>query len=272
MKIISYIFITFNIVISFAVNASGNKLKYVDDFDLNPIVLDSDASASSTLGLEYLVTGKLLDEKFDTEEGDKLDPDVVIGGYDISYSLKGTITENSDNNPKNFLESRMSANYFRSSMFSVKAGGFFKSESDQKFDNNQVVYGVTGTFAKIDSFAKNDIMAFHVNYGQVDPSKDTAREAILGSNLDSYNRIDFEALYIYNIGTENLSTFEVNYRHFLEVDADSAIKDADLDEFRLVTYRLGLKNNLYVAYSSGELPFNQKDNQIYEVGFSYKFE
>ncbi|MGD8926260.1 MAG: hypothetical protein PVG20_05390, partial [Thioalkalispiraceae bacterium] len=67
-------------------------------------------------------------------------------------------------------------------------------------------------------------------------------------------------------------TFEINYRYFQEINAEQAIKDADLDNFRLVTYRLGFKNNLYVAYSSGELPFNQRDNQIYEVGFSYKFE
>lgn len=252
--------------------AEEEKRKYVDNFDLKPVILDSEGSDSSTLGLKYLMDGKLVDKKFDVDEGDSIDPDATIGGYDISYSLKGTITENSKNNPKNFLESRISANYFRSARFSFKAGAFFQSESDQKFDNHQLVYGLTTTFSKIDSFSNNDILALHLNIGQVDPSDDAVREAVLGSDLDTYDRIDIEALYIYNIGTENLDTFEVNYRYFKEISAEAAIKDADLDSFRLVTYRLGFKNNLYVAYSSGELPFNQKDNQIYEIGFNYKFE
>lgn len=246
--------------------------KIFDNFDIKPVVLNSENSESSTLGLQYNIDGKLLDIKFEQEEGDDLNPDAVIGGADISFSTKGLIVENYKNNPKDFIESRVSANYFRSSIFSMKVGTFVEMESDQRVDNKQLVYGFTATSAKIDALADNDILAFHINIGQVDPSEDNAREAVLGSDLDTYTRIDLEFLYIYNIGTEYLDTFEVNYRYFKEFDAESSIKQAGLDEFKLATFRLGFKNNLFIAYSAGELPFNEKDDQIYEVGFSYKFQ
>lgn len=252
------------------VNAKDSKI--FDNFDIMPVVLNSENSESSTLGLQYNIDGKLLDIKFEGEEGDEINPDAVIGGADISFSTKGLIVENYKNNPKDFLESRISANYFRSSSFSMKAGTFVEMESDQRFDNKQLVYGFTATSAQIDTFADNDILALHINIGQVDPSEDNAREAVLGSNLDTYTRIDLEFLYIYNIGTDYLDTFEVNYRYFKEFDAESSIKQANLDEFKLVTFRLGFKNNLFIAYSAGELPFNEKDDQIYEIGFNYKFQ
>jgi hypothetical protein len=250
------------------------KSKHFEHLDFKPVVLDSEKSESSTLGLEFLVSGKLTEKKFSRDEqGLGIDPDAPVGGLDASYSLRGTITENSANNPNNFVETNLSANYFRSSKFTAKAGAFIKSESDQRFDNNQAVYGLTATMANDDSLADNNIFALHANLGIVDPSEDIEREAILGSTgLDTYERLDVEALYIFNIGTNSLNTFEVNFRYFYELGADTAIKDADLDNFRLVTYRLGFKNNLFIAYSSGELPFDQKDNQIYSLGFNYKFE
>ncbi|NKB25358.1 MAG: hypothetical protein GKR87_13475 [Kiritimatiellae bacterium] len=154
----------------------------------------------------------------------------------------------------------------------MKVGGLLETESDQRFDNNQLVYGLTATAAKIDAFTENDVVALHLNISEVNPFGNEAREAILGSTLETYNRVDFEFLYIYNIGIKHLDTFEVNYRYFKEIDAETAIKQANLDEFNFVTYRLGFKNNLFIAYSSGELPFDQQSDQIFEVGFSYRFE
>lgn len=247
--------------------------RYINNFDLKPILLDSEDSESSTLGLAYLLDGQLLHRKFaGGDEGDSIDTDVLIDGLEISYSFKGIVTENSNNNPKNFHDSRVSLNYFRSSHSTLKVGAFIVAESDQEFDDRQWVYGLTLSFADTDLLAKNDILAAHINIGEVDPSKDTPRELVLGSNLDPYDRLDLELVYIYNIGTQNLDTFEINYRYFRELGAVSTIRQADLDTFKLVTYRLGFNNNLYIAYSAGELPFNQRDNQIYEVGFSYKFE
>jgi hypothetical protein len=257
---------------STAAYSESDKSKYVDNFDLKPVVFDSERTESSNLGLDFNIDGKLINVKFSSDEGNDINPDVVIGGYDITYFLKGLLAENSDKNPKDFLEGKLSANYFRSSTFTFKAGVFVKSESDQEFNNHQLAYGLTATFANMDNFAKNDVLALQVNIGQVDPAEDSTREAILGEDPDTYNRADIEFLYIYNIGTEYIDTFEVDFRYFYEIDADLVIKDADLDIYRFVTFRLGFKNNLYIAYSSGELPFNQKDNQIYEVGFSYKFE
>ncbi|MGK0270794.1 MAG: hypothetical protein ACI88H_001444 [Cocleimonas sp.] len=250
-----------------------NKKEKEDNY-VKPIVINSSETNDSSLGAEYALNGKLFEKKFDLDDTDtdELNRNPVYGSYELTYSFDGTITENSDNNPKNLLESRVAFKFVRLSEYQLKAGAFIEYETDQKFDNKQLVYGLTGTVYKYGLFSQNNTFAFHANYGQVDPSKNTSREAILGSNLDTYDRVDFEAIYLINIGNDFVRTLELNFRYFKEIDAEQSIKTAGLDDFRFITYRLGLKNNMYIAYSSGELPFNQQDNQIYEIGYTYKFD
>ncbi len=50
------------------------------------------------------------------------------------------------------------------------------------------------------------------------------------------------------------------------------VKTAKLDKFESFTARLSLKNNLFVAYSKGKLPFDQEKDRIYKIGWSYKLE
>ena len=64
---------------------------------------------------------------------------------------------------------------------------------------------------------------------------------------------------------------EFNYRYYRENGAPVAIRNAKLDEHQLATIRVGLKNDLFVAYSAGKLPFDRKNDQIIQIGFSYKF-
>jgi len=254
-----------------------NYVSAENSFDLKPVLLDSESSNSTILGLEYLYEGsKTINSgltEIDSEDAsDEIDPDETINIVDIEYFLKGTVTSRSDKNPKSFLDSKLSISYLWSDSFSFKSKAFVGYESDQSFDDKQLKYGLSTSMAKIDVFRPNNILAFSLNIDQVDPIKDEAREAVLGEDLETYNRIDLEFLYIYNLGFKNVDTLEFGYRYFREINAKELIKQENLDIFKTATYRIGFKRNFYVAYSTGELPFNQKDNRIYEIGFSYKFD
>lgn len=250
--------------------ADGGKRD--ENFSIKPVILDAKDAAKTVVGIEYNLEGILLEKKFTaTDSGsDVIDPDAPIGGLKMEYKLGGTIASDKELNPKNLLESRLSGSYFRSSSLTAKAGFFVKYENSQSFDDAQSVYGVSATAGKIDFLKQNGMIALDVDLGEVDPINDKEREAIVGSDLDAYYRWDLEVLYIYPLGISKLETLEINYRYFQELSAPDAIKDAGLDTFKLVTYRLGFQNNLYIAYSRGTLPFDRQSDRIYEIGFSYK--
>ena len=65
---------------------------------------------------------------------------------------------------------------------------------------------------------------------------------------------------------------ELNVRYYTEPSASAAIKQAKLDRHVLSTIRLGLANDLFVAYSVGSLPFDRKDDRVYSLGWSYKLQ
>lgn len=119
-------------------------------------------------------------------------------------------------------------------------------------------------------FSRNDFMGVDLAYGQLKPDGHQAREAVLGANArDKYGRVDAEFLYMYPLKSSLVDTVELNYRYFYELDAPSEIKQHNMDQYDLTTIRLGLKNNLYVAYSEGKLPFDKQDGQVYQLGISY---
>lgn len=72
------------------------------------------------------------------------------------------------------------------------------------------------------------------------------------------------------VQSPSITAFEFNYRYFLENNAPAVIKAAEIDKHQLATVRLGLKNDLFLAYSTGKLPFDKKNNQMLQIGFSYK--
>jgi hypothetical protein len=247
--------------------------------DFKPVVFDSDKTDSSTLGIEYEFSGSLFNHDLDSKDDSNCSTfpcsKTIISSALIKYDLSGVLAENANNNPKNFVEFDLQGNYFRASVESKiiwSAGLYIKYETNQTFDDKQFVYGVNGELSHRDLFRSNDFAFLQVKVGTVDPTNDEARQAILGNDLDSYDRVDIEIVYQFQIKKGFLDTFEINYRYFKEINAMPEIKSESLDDFRLITYHLGLTNQMYLAYSSGELPFNQKDNQIFEIGYTYKFD
>lgn len=245
-------------------------------FCFNPTILDAKNGAGGTVGIEYSFKGELLSKNFSSQDtGNSIDADATLGSAVIDYSGSGTVAASKERNPKNFLEFLLDAKgkYSVPRLGTLLGGLFTKYETDQSFDNRQAVYGLGATYGKFAAFGANDFIAVDANYGRVDPKEDAERKAALGTDtLDPYYRWNLEFLYMYPLKWKAVSTIELNYRYFRENGAPEAIKAANLDKFQLGSIRIGLQNDLFIAYSAGKLPFDRKNDNIFQIGFSYKLD
>lgn len=242
--------------------------------EINPVVIDSKNGTGGTVGAEYKFKGNLLTKSFDSKDSnDQIDPNATIGAAVIGYSGRGTVTASKARNPLNFLEFQLDAKlrYSGPKNGTVLGGLFTKYETNQSFTSKQFVYGLGGTYGKLSVLGQNDFVALDANYGRVDPKDDEVRKLALGAaSLDPYYRWNLEFLYMVPIQSPVVKGVEFNYRYFLENNAPAAIKFAGLDKHELGTIRVGLKNDLFLAYSVGKLPFTNKNDQIIQLGFTYK--
>lgn len=177
---------------------------------------------------------------------------------------------------------------------SLKAG----LESDQDFRQKQYVYGLQlgfdlkawnrnsnlanlnifdWPFAIIRVFTGYDdelsprgstIPTVLVGIDQVDPKNDLLRFSI--DDRSSYPRVRSEISFRTPISRS--AHFGANFRYYRELDPSSAVKAANLDEYRYFTSALTLSNGMYVSYATGKLPFDDSDDEIYELGFQYNFD
>lgn len=242
-------------------------------FDFAPAIIDAKNGTGSTLGADYKLKGGRTLKRFDAADtGSILNVNATVGEWVLAYEAKGTATAAADRNPRNFLEFAVDTKVQRSSTAGVVLGGFFaKGEADQRFVNKQAVVGFSGTLGKKGVFARNDFLGVTFGYGRVDPKGDTEREKAVGAgNLAGYNRWNAEGLLMIPLSHGAIQTLELNARLFVEPDAPAAVQDAELDQQALGTIRLGLKNDLFVAYSVGKLPFDRKSDNVMALGFSYK--
>jgi hypothetical protein len=254
-----------------AASTSGDAV-----LELSPVLIDTQDGAGATLGLEFLARGALVSWDLSTEDtGDDFDLEARLGDLRLEYEAQGAVTADSERNPKNLLDGTLNLSYyFQQSFGTFAGGGFVRYETDQSFDDKQSVYGVAVTYGKVNAPFKNDVFAVDVRRGQIDPTDDAERAAALGStSLDKYYRTDLEVLYIHTLGWKDLvRSIEFNYRYFRESSPAASLEAAGLDRFRLITYRLGLPQDLFIAYSTGTLPFDRQSDRIFEVGLTYKLQ
>lgn len=193
------------------------------------------------------------------------------------------------------IRAHMSTQYY---VELVANGGI---ESDQSFSQKQYTYGghlaldIKGwnpdspwarfnvfdyPFAVTRLFLKNDAewsprgSAFPtvmVGVDQVMPTGHNPR-AMVGDTSD-FSRFKLQAGYRTMVGHINgqAAFFEANVRYYQELGASAAVKAASLDSTTVFTAVLLLPKGMFVSYSTGRLPFDVKDSQVYEAGFQYSF-
>lgn len=127
-------------------------------------------------------------------------------------------------------------------------------------DNKLTVYGSTLPTAQF-------------TFDYVTPVNDDIRESLVG-NKKAYPRIKLETgfrTFITRLNTENVF-FNANYRYYQEINAPEVIKNADLSLFSYFVMALQSTSGFYVSYANGKLPFDAKSDEVYSLGFNYKFE
>lgn len=257
-------------VLAVALGWAGVAWSGCDDTQLRPAVLDAENAAGTVIGLGYDLhcTRKSAQSDADSET-DEIDADASIRFFEGELRARGLLTGDADENPETLQELMAAASYVWSDAFTVKAGLFYRLEAEQTLDDRQEAYGGRVTLGKMGLFADNDAFALSVNLAQIDPEADTAREAVLPEALDHYDRWDAELYYSYPMKGEPLEKITISYRYFRETNAPAAVRDAGLDRYRYSKIMFWLKDELYLAYATGELPFDVAADQHVELGWSY---
>lgn len=108
-----------------------------------------------------------------------------------------------------------------------------------------------------------------INY--VDPISDPARQAI--GDTSGFERMNFESsfrTFVARVQDESIF-FNADVRYYKQIDASAAVKAARLDEHFYFVGALESSSGFYVSYARGKLPFDAIDDEVYAVGFNYKF-
>ena len=188
-----------------------------------------------------------------------------------------------------------------STQFFVSLDAQLAYETDQSFDQRQLVYGgrigldvkawnPNSPLAKLNvldwPFALLRYMTSAeptikprgsalptvlLSLDRVDPADDSVRARM--DATDAYPRVALEAGFrtlAAKIASGDLFA-EANVRYYQELGADDAVKDAGVDDFMVFVVALTGPGGTYVSYSTGELPFDRFSDKVYELGFRYRF-
>lgn len=246
-------------------------------FEISPVAMTSKENSKNSIGARFSLG-------FSDAKSRAIERDFPVAEYIYqtrwSAELSGTVTESSESNPINLIELEVDGGgrFDTGDSSHIYVAGFGLAESDQKIDNYHLMYGIKGVLQSSRNILDwKDDLVVSLGIGRVDPFEDIERKTALAEDPDKYTRADFEVNWQINLEGKGLSgfrlsDFEVNYRYYHEIDPPSAIEDANLDTFKILTYRLGINQDWSIAYSSGELPFSLRDDRVFTLGYTYNFE
>lgn len=111
-----------------------------------------------------------------------------------------------------------------------------------------------------------------LGFDYVIPSTDTLRQNLTG-NLNPFPRVKLETsfrTFITRIKKENIF-FNANYRYYQEINAPEEITNANIAINSYFVMALQTTSGFYVSYTNGKLPFDAKNDEVYSLGFNFKF-
>jgi len=106
----------------------------------------------------------------------------------------------------------------------------------------------------------------------VGPYGDTTRLAVDHSTAP-YPRLDGEVNFKSKVAKLMGKDvwFSASYRYYDEIDAPSSVREASLAKQEYFVATIGFASGFNFNYSNGKLPFDQKSNQVYALGYSIGF-
>lgn len=116
------------------------------------------------------------------------------------------------------------------------------------------------------------IPTVQLGFDYVIPSNDPIRKELTG-NSDPFPRFKFETsfrTFIARIKKDNIF-FNANYRYYQELNTPETVLNANLAVNSYFVMALQSTSGLYVSYVIGKLPFDAKSDEVYSIGFDFKF-
>lgn len=109
-----------------------------------------------------------------------------------------------------------------------------------------------------------------INY--VEPETDDLR-AVAGET-SGYPRFKAEVAFkTLAMRTPNQTIFfSADVRYYKELGASSAIEAANIEDYSYFVAALQASSGPFVSYSTGKLPFDATDDQVFELGFRFSFD
>lgn len=139
---------------------------------------------------------------------------------------------------------------------------------DYPFAILRVITKTDNTFTRYGS----TIPVLQLGFDYIIPQNDTIREQLI-DNKDPFPRMKIESSFrtlVSRIGKENIF-FNANIRYYHEINAPSGIKNENLDEHFYFVMALQSSKGFFVSYADGKLPFDARNDEVYSIGFNYKF-
>lgn len=246
---------------------------------LDGLTLDVKAGNSSQADL----SGLTLNYRYDRPLRSKIPSEQAYQwGEDVSqiWFFNGGVEANGsivlmDENPQGFSEAKIDFGAELHSLLGesdvIELTGFYTKEGDDEFEKRQSVYGASLALAASGIFTQAsaaDNLVLRLSYGNVDPSGDESREALLEDQLEDFDRVHLRAEYAYNFGSDSpIRNVELTYNEYREQNAPALIRAAGLDEYSYSTIALYLPNNFALTYGKGKLPFDQEEGRIVQLGY-----
>ncbi|BCD99844.1 hypothetical protein [Marinagarivorans cellulosilyticus] len=261
------------------VDSRTHSEKWKEGYTISPVMLDSENSSGSSLGLKYDFSRTYKFDGSDATVGDdQITPrqidEAIYGPYWFTkYRVNGVWTPDEIENPLATSNAKLKVGWGRFQKgYEFGASGIGGFEGDQDFSNRQNLYGLE--LYLFSSFSENDNGTFadiSVNFEQIDASDDKNRAVL--TDVSEFDRLSGEFTFSYKLegnfaSKTSITSMQFNYRYFAEQDAPDAIEATGLDTYKLATYLIKFEKGLYVAYSTGALPFDKIDDRVFEVGFS----
>lgn len=179
--------------------------------------------------------------------------------------------------------------------------GHVTLEADQQFINKQWAYGGKLALVYRDWKVRSDVGWFNlldypfaavrwlVNHEDFQPSGRTFPSALIGLDLvdpasdgtrlaidpetKAYPRTRVELAFKTSVlkWQDQQLYFSAAYRYFQELGASASIKAANLDYSHYFVAKLDLPYKFNISYSAGKLPMDQKNDQVYALGWALNF-
>lgn len=246
---------------------------------VKPVVFDSSDDNRNGLGLDYDYLGTYSRAPLPrTSVGND---EFTVDDFErtkLSYAMaqvtaRGSIAASKERNPNKLVDFRADGLYvWDSKPVTAQLSAVLKFETDQGLDDKQYMYGVSAAATKRGLLRKNQIGTVILSFGSVNPRQDAERKRLLGT-LDNYRRWELEATTSFGLPENKMMrSIDLGLRAFKEMNPPAEIAAAELDRHRWGVVRLNLKNDMFIQYSRGSLPFDQRSTRAIKAGWALQLE